>query len=98
MLRPIPDGVGKLEGVSFPSKMRKRDVSFFEKLCESGVRRKERQSTQSFSHRLIFVVLRSRTEFAQQFEVVQQYLVVTSAQNLFDSLPADFGRYDRWVG
>src|SRR6478736_389920 len=90
--------VGKLERVLLPRDMRKRGVSLFEKLCESGARRKERQRAQSFGRRLRFVVYARRTEFAQQFEVVQQYLLVTFVQNLFENLAADFGRYDRRVG
>ena len=90
--------IGELERVLLPVEMRKRGVSLFEKLRESGARRKKRQRAQSFGGRLRFVVHARRTEFAQQFEVVQQYLLVTFVQNLFENLPADFGRYDRWVG
>src|SRR6266581_6311973 len=90
--------VGKLERVLLPVEMRKRGVSLFEKLRESGARRKKRQRAQSFGGRLSFVVRARRTEFAQQFEVVQQYLLVTFVQNFFEDLPADFGRYDRRVG
>ena len=64
--------VGKLERVLLPLEMRKRGVSLFEKLRESGARRKKRQRAQSLGRRLRFVVPARRTEFAQQSEVVQQ--------------------------
>jgi hypothetical protein len=38
------------------------------------------------------------TEFAQQFQIVQQHLLVTFAQNFFENLPADFSRYNRRIG
>src|SRR5882724_10658952 len=90
--------IGELERVLLPVEMRKRGVSLFEKVRESGARRKKRQRAQSFGRRLGFVVRARHTEFAQQFEVVQQYLLVTFAQNLFENLPADFGRYDCRIG
>ena len=73
-------------------------LSLFQKLRESGALRKKRQRAQSFGRRLRFVVRACRTEFAQQFEVVQQYLPVTFEQNPFENLPADFGRYNRRFG
>ena len=44
--------VGKLERVLLPFDMRKRGLSLFEKLRESGARRKKRQRAQGFSRRL----------------------------------------------
>ena len=67
--------VDKLERVLLPFDMRKRGLSLFEKLRESGAFRKKRQRAQGFGRRLRFVVRARRTEFAQQFEVVQQYLL-----------------------
>ena len=61
---------GNLERVLLPPDMRKRGVSLFEKLRESGACRKKRQRAQSFGRRLRFVVHACRTEFAQQFEVI----------------------------
>src|SRR6266550_7245221 len=98
MLRPISRGVGKFERVLLPVEIGKRGVSQFEKLRKGGVRREKRQRAQSFGGRLRFVVPARRTEFAQQFEIVQQHLLVTFVQNFFENLPADFGRYDRGVG
>ena len=82
----------------FPVEMGERGVSLFEKLRETCARREKRQRPQSFGGRLRFVVNARGTEFAQQFEIVQQHLVVTFAQNSLENLLADFGRYDRWVG
>ena len=90
--------IGKLERMLLPVEMGKRGASLFEKLRESGARREKRQRAQGFGGRLRFVVHARGTEFAQQFEIVQQHLLVTFAQNFFENLPADFGRYDRWVG
>src|SRR5213596_4143127 len=98
MLRPLSRDVGKFERVLLPVEIGKRGVSLFEKLREGGARREKRQRAQSFGGRLRFVVPARRTEFAQQFEVVQQYLLVTFVQNLFENLSADFGRYDRRIG
>src|SRR5437899_2098066 len=96
--RPITRDVGKFERVLLPVEMGKRGVSLFEKLRERGVLWEKRQRPQSFGGRLRFVVHARGAEFAQQFEIVQQHLFVTFVQDFFENLPADFGRYDRWVG
>src|SRR5262249_39755162 len=97
-LRPIIGDAGKLECVLLPPEMRKRGVSLFEKLRESGVRRQKRQRAQSFCRRLTFVVRARRTEFAEQSEVVQQYLLVTFLQHFFENCSFDFGDSKRRVG
>src|SRR5205807_127731 len=97
-LRPIMRDARKLERLLLPSEMGKRRVSLLEKLRERRARREKCQRAQSFGSRLRFVVLPRSTEFAQQFEVVQQQLLVTLVQNIFENLPTDFSRYDRRIG
>src|SRR4051794_7976913 len=98
MLRPIVRDVGEFERLLLPVKMNKPGVSLFHKLRESAARRKQRQRAQSFGCRARFVVRTRLTEFAQRFDVVEQYLPVTLMQNVLENLPTDFGRYNRRVG
>ena len=90
-------GAGNFERVLFPTEICKRRVRLFEKLRERGAWWKKRQRAQRFGNYLKVLIRMSVAEFAQNFEIIQQHLAVTFAQNLFEKLPANFRRQNRRV-
>ena len=97
-LRPIARDADNFERVLLPAEIRERGVSLFEKLCERAERRKKRQRAQCLGDRLKFLIGACGTEFAQNFEIVQQHFAVTFAQNFFEGGPAKSRRQNCGIG
>jgi len=97
-MRPIARDADNFERVLLPAEIRERGVSLFEKLCERAERRKKRQRAQCLGDRLKFLIGACGTEFAQNFEIVQQHFAVTFAQNFFEGGPAKSRRQSRGIG
>jgi hypothetical protein len=90
--------VGELERVLPPLKMSQRGVEFVREIARNWRVQEEaercaelRPPPETLSSARVAQNSRST------FEIVQQYLLVTVVQNLFENLSPDFARYDRGV-